>query len=280
MDSLTFDMAWKSILFICILLVLAISWRSTLQSALIREDKTLPENEKNDATLTSIIIPRIPFVWHQQQPLQLRTFKPKYHLTMCKSIFPLHLSNKHILNLNSALQSSSISELIEMDSTYLTRILLRRQIMADNPTTTLNATPKITPAIAEFYSWILTTYLPTRYPTMFILLPNHTLQNLVTNESIPLLPPPSPVEALKIIGGHIDSDILFMLPSSKENEGYILEGFVVCFPSGFDTSAKSGMTLREIHGSVPRYKEKLAFSMDRFFERLEVGRVVKRANVC
>jgi hypothetical protein len=39
------------------------------------------------------------------------------------------------------------------------------------------------------------------------------------------------------------------------------------------------MKLRDIHGPVPGYKEKLEKSMDRFFEKLEVGRVVRRSNV-
>jgi hypothetical protein len=155
--------------------------------------------------------------------------------------------------------------------------------MHSHPTITLHASPAISPSITEFYTWLFTTYLPTCYPTMFTLHPSAshaTLENLVTSEFIPLIPPSSSLEALRTIGSHIDHDFLFMLPSAKDEGGYILEGFVVCFPSGFDTSKKAGMTLRDIHGPVPRYKEKLALSMDRFFERLEVGKVVKRANVC
>ncbi|EHK97868.1 hypothetical protein M7I_6366 [Glarea lozoyensis 74030] len=131
-------------------------------------------------------------------------------------------------------------------------------------------------SVNEFYVWIFGTYLPTRYPKMFVLHPT-SVENLVNKEHIPRTPPTSSLEALKIMGSHIDHDFLFMLPS-EDGEGYILEGFVVCFPSGFDTSKKCGMTLREIHGPVPNYKEKLALSMDRFFDRLEVGKVVKRAN--
>ncbi len=52
-----------------------------------------------------------------------------------------------------------------------------------------------------------------------------------------------------------------------------------CFPSGFDTSRKFGLKLREIHGPVPGYREKLEGSMDRYFERLEVGKFVMRVNV-
>ena len=55
---------------------------------------------------------------------------------------------------------------------------------------------------------------------------------------------------------------------------------MTCFPNGFDTRLKLGLKLREIHDPVPGYAEKLERSMDRFFERLEVGKVVRRVNVC
>lgn len=70
-----------------------------------------------------------------------------------------------------------------------------------------------------------------------------------------------------------------MLPS-EDGDGYRLKAFVACFPAGFDTKEKFGLKVRDIHGPVPGYKNKLERSMDRFFERLEIGRVVRRANVC
>ncbi len=54
---------------------------------------------------------------------------------------------------------------------------------------------------------------------------------------------------------------------------------MTCFPAGFNTKEKLGMKLRDIHGPVPGYKQKLERSMDRFFEKLEVGKVVQRSNV-
>lgn len=63
-----------------------------------------------------------------------------------------------------------------------------------------------------------------------------------------------------------------------ENGSYVLRGFVTCFPAGFDTKEKFGMRLRDVHAPVPGYKAKLERSMDRFFARLEVGRVVMRSN--
>ncbi|KAG0651051.1 hypothetical protein D0Z07_2806 [Hyphodiscus hymeniophilus] len=111
---------------------------------------------------------------------------------------------------------------------------------------------------------------------MFILQGN-SLLNLATSESIPRTPPSDPIKALEILGGNIDDDFLFLLPSD-DGDGYVLKGFVTCFPAGFNTKEKFGLKLRDIHKPVPGYKEKLEKSMDRFFDRIEVGRIVLRAN--
>jgi hypothetical protein len=271
---------WRGTVAIFCILVFCIAtrWRSKASTSQKRDLSNEKQRDgKRKVESETSIVPRKPFVWDETKPLQLRPFKPKYHLTMCKSI-KFYPSYVFILNLKLALETSSLSELVEMDSTYLDRITLRRKVMEEYPGIALGASHKISKAVSEFYTWMFKTYLPTRYPTMFVL-HSTTLENLVTSEHIPLTPPSSSLEALRVLGSHIDHDFLFLLPSDNSEE-YILEGFVVCFPSGFDTSKKCGMTLREIHGPVPKYKEKLALSMDRFFERLEVGRVVKRANVC
>ncbi len=104
------------------------------------------------------------------------------------------------------------------------------------------------------------------------------LRNTATNDSYPLTPPTSTLDTLHILGGALEDDFLFLLPS-PDGDGYTLQGFVTCFPSGFDTSRKFGLKLREIHGPVPGYREKLEGSMDRYFERLEVGKFVMRVNV-
>lgn len=105
-----------------------------------------------------------------------------------------------------------------------------------------------------------------------------SLLNLVTNESIPLHVT-STHKALQTLGSHIDTDFLFLLPSSGDEGGkYHLEAFVTCFPSGFSTLEKLGLPLAAIHTPVPGYAAKLEKSMDRFFASLPVGRMVKRAN--
>jgi hypothetical protein len=175
------------------------------------------------------------------------------------------------------LSNSSLSELLEMDKNYVTRINLRKQIIKDHHDIAIQASPAIKPAIDELYTWLINTYLPTRFPTMFTLNPS-SLLNIATSQTLPLQPPSDPVKTFEILGGNLDEEFLLLLPD-EDGDGYVLRGYVTCFPSGFNTKEKFGLKLRDIHKPVPGYKEKLEKSMDRFFDRLEVGKVVKRSNV-
>ncbi|KAE8152386.1 hypothetical protein BDV25DRAFT_137957 [Aspergillus avenaceus] len=201
------------------------------------------------------------FEWQTKEPLKLRPFKPKYNLTM-------------------AIEEATVSELIEMDKNYADRIALRKALMTDHPETVLGAEQCVAAAVNEFYSWMVETYLPTRFPRMFRLSPPFKpsiLHNLVTNEKLPLRAVGHPIETLRVLGGLVDEDVLFLLPSD-DGDGYTLKGFVTCFPNGFNTKEKLNVKLRDIHKPVPKYKEKLEKSMDRYFDKLKVGKFMKRAN--
>ncbi|KAF1959549.1 hypothetical protein CC80DRAFT_489670 [Byssothecium circinans] len=166
-----------------------------------------------------------------------------------------------------------------MDKTYASRLALRRQLIRDHHDEIIAWTPVVAPAVHELYTWLTSTYLPQRFPTVFTLQPKHLL-NRVTNETLPL-DPCSTEEALQILGGNIDDEFLFLLPIGEDGEDhgkYRLEGFVTCFPSGFSTKQKLGLKLADIHAPVPGYVHRLEKSMDRFFASLPVGRVVKRQN--
>lgn len=126
------------------------------------------------------------------------------------------------------------------------------------------------------YTYLLASYLPIRYPTMFCLSSDgKTFQNLVTNRSFPTKPPADALEAMRIIGETVEDD-MFILQETEE--GHVSVAFICCHPAGFDPSTKLGKLLKDIHAPVPGY-EKIGGSMERFFSKLEVGRLVKRLNV-
>ncbi|KXX79698.1 hypothetical protein MMYC01_202524 [Madurella mycetomatis] len=219
------------------------------------------------------IEPLADFDWSNTPPVKLRPFKPTYYITM-------------------ALQNSTPSDLILIDSDYLSRVTYRRTIMASHASTVLGALPVGHAAVRELYTYLLGTYLPTRFPRMFELIPTASssssatttaFRNGPTNLSFPLQPPPDdPLEMLKIVGETVEDD-MFLLLRDGEQEGEKKErahravAFVCCHPSGFDPSEKLGRVLRAIHAPVPGY-DRIGAGMERFFARLEAGRPVRRVN--
>jgi Protein of unknown function (DUF3445) len=157
-------------------------------------------------------------------------------------------------------------------------------------------------AVEELYEWMFGTYLPNRYPTMFVVERERVLsekgriddpgsfRNLTTNETVPLVAP-GPTEALKTLGAHVDCDLALLLPTDDPDgslpritptldpeQPYHLHAFALCFPSGFNTLQKAGLPLASIHAPVPGYGDKLQKSMDRYFASLPFGKVVRRVN--
>jgi len=185
-----------------------------------------------------------------------------------------------------AIENATVNDLVMMDCDYLSRVKIRRQIFDEHTATVLGSTPRVKPAVDELYTWMMNTYLPQRFPAIFTLSktsttsspPQNCLHNTATNETLRTTPYTNPSDSLRTLGSHIDSDMLILLPTSPTDTTYTLAGFQVCMPNGFNTASKLNLTLSHIHDPVPRYKEKLEKSMDRFFARVAVGQYAKRSN--
>lgn len=155
--------------------------------------------------------------------------------------------------------------------------------MDEHPAATRQCNKVCEAPVLEFYGWMVKTYLPKRFPAIYTLstaTADPHLLNKVSGTKIPLRPD-SALATLETLGENVDTDFLFLLPSSQAADGspiYHLEAFVTCFPSGFSTREKCGNPLATIHAPVPGYASKLEKSMDRFFARMEVGRCVRRVN--
>lgn len=192
-----------------------------------------------------------------------------------------------------ALENTTLSDLVAMDNTYLPRLEIRRQLIQDHREEIIACNPEAAPAVMELYEWLLETYLPRRFPTIYSLVPSSSsdkkapalhLKNHATNTLLPLHPS-SPHLALQILGSNIDTEFLLLqklaAPSSSSSTNpppYRLTAFINCFPAGFSTLSKLNLSLAAIHAPVPHYPEKLEKSMDRYFSALPVGKIVKRVN--
>ncbi|KAJ4305151.1 hypothetical protein N0V90_000682 [Kalmusia sp. IMI 367209] len=233
--------------------------RSCRSSQPLTADLTKPQQEYSENAYYTIE-PLSNLDLTTEQPIKLRTFKPKYHLTM-------------------AIENTTLSDFIAMDNTYESRISLRADLIRNKRHDVLAHRPAVHPSVVEFYSWMTLTYLPRRFPTVYTQTPTGLL-NTVTQHILPLYPSDAE-QALELLGSNVDCDFLFLLPIEEEGKDqgkYRLEGFITCFPSGFNTREKLGLSLADIHTPLPGYASKLQLSMDRFFAALPVGRIVKRHN--
>ncbi|KAK8055720.1 hypothetical protein PG993_000947 [Apiospora rasikravindrae] len=182
-----------------------------------------------------------------------------------------------------ALRSSTPSDLIAIDSNYLSRLQLRQDLIRDHADHVVGSLPSGLDAVRETYTH-LQDFLLARYPTLFSRDAEKGLfRNHVTQRSLPLSPPQpadgeedadAAVATLKLMGDMVEDD-LFLLRATPE--GHLCVALLCCFPSGFDPAEKLGKVLKDIHGPVPSY-EKIGASMERFFSRLEVGKSVVRNN--
>ena len=201
-------------------------------------------------------------------PLKLRPFRPTYHMTM-------------------AIENTSLSDLIAMDNTFAERCQIRKALIQKERYEVLACNPIARPAVLELYTWLTSTYLPTRFPTIYHTTATaKTLLNTVTGEHSPLHLDESDAEtALQLLGSNIDTEFFILLPITnttntppQDPQKYRLEAFVNCTPSGFNTRSKLNLLLSDIHTPVPGYAQKLEKSMDRYFASLPTGKIVKRAN--
>lgn len=95
-----------------------------------------------------------------------------------------------------------------------------------------------------------------------------------------VVPPPSGVgrEAAQLVAGvddleaaasQVQEDLTVLL---RRDDGWYLEGGVVCFPSRWDFPSKVGSHIAQVHAPVPHYADELAEKVDRFLDRLRPGR--------
>ncbi|EXJ88004.1 hypothetical protein A1O1_04931 [Capronia coronata CBS 617.96] len=219
------------------------------------------------------------FDWKTTEPIPPPPLKSKYFLTMGRADSD-----------DPGLEKLPPSELLLIDKTYEERIAYRRRIMAEQGKHIVNVNDdlRIRPAVVELYQFLLGTYLPLRFPTMFKLHETEyeqgkafMLENFITGALFPakVTAQMSTERLLETLGRTVDEDFLFLLPEEDSDDPkYVLEAYVIACASGFDPAEKIGKRLADIHGPVPGYSDKLESSMDRFFSKVEVGKYVKRSN--
>ena len=145
---------------------------------------------------------------------------------------------------------------IELESTYGERIAQREALFRDNGTHVLDGLPGSELACKELMEMVLQ-FLLARYPEHFSL-GGSIFTNNILNTTTDL----STMKPLEALLHNVPEDFGIML-RDPETGRYVLRAGMICSSVGWKLSEKVGMGLPGIHKSVPDYKEKMEFSMDR-----------------
>lgn len=135
------------------------------------------------------------------------------------------------------------NSLILLDSTYRSRLALRRHLLLTHSSQTYDSLPSATSALTELHNYLFAYHLPRRFPEYFSLTPSGVLlQNHTSSNTFPIIPQ-SNINALRALGENLDEDFIIWSPGKE----YTLSAFVSCFPAGFELHKKLGKTLAQVH---------------------------------
>ncbi|KAJ6779809.1 hypothetical protein PWT90_01501 [Aphanocladium album] len=203
------------------------------------------------------IVPLNDFDWATTDAIPYRPFQNKQHVAMGVKKMPK-------------------MDWIRMDKGYLKRLDERLEIMEAHPAESIGSGPEVNPAIEELYEELMLDYLPRRYPTMFAL-KERMLYNKITGKSYSVeLSQLSHDDMLRNLGENVEEDFYFMCPD--ENDEPRLQGWLACFPGGFLTTSRKGMSMREIHQPVPGYEQRIGKGADKVLARLGGNEYIERYN--
>ncbi|OHW95224.1 alpha-mannosyltransferase [Colletotrichum incanum] len=160
---------------------------------------------------------------------------------------------------------------IELENTYKDRIVERQELYAKNGEGVLAGLPGSELACKELMEMVIQ-FICARYPNEFKR-SNNTLINNILGTTTDL----STTEPLVVLLHNVPEDFGIMI-RDHETGRYVLRAGMVCSSVGWKISEKMGMGLPGIHKIVPDYKEKMEFSMDRFFTKMPTNRPIQRGS--
>ncbi|KAL8824948.1 MAG: hypothetical protein Q9170_007991, partial [Blastenia crenularia] len=168
------------------------------------------------------------------------------------------------------------SEWIKIDRGYLERINYRKLLLANKQSFCIGSNPLVRAAIEELYAEIMVKQLPSRFPTMFSVKRDFFINHVTGCKYSVDIPWLDEQYMLNALAENVEEDFYFMCPG--DDGEYRLQAFSSCFPQGLLSSAKMGLSVREIHQPVPGYESRLGNGVDKHFRRMEPGAFVGRLN--
>ncbi|KAL4980482.1 hypothetical protein BDW66DRAFT_55807 [Aspergillus desertorum] len=146
---------------------------------------------------------------------------------------------------------------LELENTYKERIVQRKALFATHAGGVLDALPGSELACKELMEMVLQFYCA-RYPQHFSLVEKRIFKNKIlrTEQDVSSKPP------LEILMDNVPEDFGIMMRDDKTGN-YFLRAAVICSSMGWNVASKVGLRLDHIHTTIPDYKEKMEFSMNR-----------------
>lgn len=239
------------------------------ESAKIASESSKPARESNWGQYESVVpdeITPVPdsFDWSTEEPRKLRPFKPgPYHMTM-------------------AIKRCSANDWLLIENSYKRITKLRSDTVANHKDHTVIANPMAKDGCYDTYNKVID-YLCRKYPRYFVrstIEGKDQVHNTINDCYIPASADAfgDDLDSLLLtLARNIEEDIL-ILKFDEETKKYFLRAGCFVFPSGFDPAQKINKQLKDIHGPVPLYGEKLEKAMDSYFQRIAANQYVERCN--
>ncbi|KIX92903.1 uncharacterized protein Z520_11379 [Fonsecaea multimorphosa CBS 102226] len=162
---------------------------------------------------------------------------------------------------------------LELENTYVTRIAQRKKLYAEHGEAVLQWLPGSELACKELMEMALQ-FLCARYPQYFSLgSDKKTFENKIlgTKQDV------SAKHPLLVLLDNVPEDFAIML-RNPETGYYHFRAGMICSALGWNVGTKIGMQLHQIHAPIPDYKEKMQFSMDRFFTKMPSPKPIQRGS--
>ncbi|KAM0181582.1 hypothetical protein ACHAPF_001727 [Botrytis cinerea] len=203
-------------------------------------------------------------------PRPYRPIRWQYHQTMC-NYKPEHYS-KYTNNV-LAFQKMESDWWLEIENTYCSRIAERQGLFKQYGKMVLDYLPGSELVTKELMEMCLQFYCA-RYPAYFSLSADkRTFHNalLKTTTEIKSMHP------LHVLLNNVPEDFAIVMRNDEDGMYYFRAG-VICSSLGWNVATKIGLKLDAIHKPIPDYKEKMSFSMDRFFTKMSADAPIQRGS--
>lgn len=162
---------------------------------------------------------------------------------------------------------------LELENTYIDRVKERVDLFNKYGPMVLQQLPGSEFATKELMEMCLQ-FLCARYPRHFRLdVDNMIFHNDILTTQTCL----RTTEPLHVLLHNIPEDFAIMLRDADTGI-YSFRAGIICSSLGWNLGSKIGRKLCEIHAPIPDYKEKMQFSMDRYFAKKPTDRPIQRGS--